>query len=357
MLIFYGLLFISIFSFRLIFIQLLKKLRKSGYNFRTVIIIGANKTGFEINRLLSKDLSYGYRVLGYFDDTEEQLPNDIQLLGKIEDVEEYITSNSVHEVYYAGDDNKISTIVDIIKFCENNLIRIKIAPHFQKYTDSRRVHIDFYDNTPILSLRKEPLEIPLNRIFKKIVDFGIALTVLLLIAPWLFLILIIMVKLSSKGPVFFKQQRSGLGNISFWCYKFRTMKVNSLSDSKQATKEDKRITKVGAFLRKSNLDELPQILNVLKGEMSIVGPRPHMIKHTEEYSALIDNYLVRHFAKPGITGWAQVNGFRGETIELKQMEDRIEFDIFYIENWSLLLDIKIIVLTIFNMFKGDKNAF
>ena len=357
MLIFYGLLFISIFSFRLIFIQLLKKLRKSGYNFRTVIIIGANKTGFEINRLLSKDLSYGYRVLGYFDDTEEQLPNDIQLLGKIADVKEFITSNSVHEVYYAGDDNKISTIVDIIKFCENNLIRIKIAPHFQKYTDSRRVHIDFYDNTPILSLRKEPLEIPLNRILKKIVDFGIALTVLLLIAPWLFLILIIMVKLSSKGPVFFKQQRSGLGNISFWCYKFRTMKVNSLSDSKQATKEDKRITKVGAFLRKSNLDELPQILNVLKGEMSIVGPRPHMIKHTEEYSALIDNYLVRHFAKPGITGWAQVNGFRGETKELKQMEGRIEFDIFYIENWSLLLDIKIIILTIFNMFKGDKNAF
>jgi len=179
---------------------------------------------------------------------------------------------------------------------------------------------------------------------------------MLLIAPWLLPIIMLLVKLSSKGPVFFKQQRTGLGNTSFWCYKFRTMKVNTNSDRTQATKNDKRITRIGSFLRKSNLDELPQIFNVLKGEMSIVGPRPHMLKHTEEYSAQIDNYLVRHFAKPGITGWAQVNGCRGETTELEQMEDRIDYDIWYIENWSLLLDLKIIFMTAFNMFKGDKNA-
>lgn len=356
MLIFYALLFTSIFSFRLLFIQLLKKLRKSGYNFRTVVIIGANPTGFEINKLLSRDLSYGYRVLGYFDDSAERFSEKVNILGKVDSVKEFITTNQVHEVYYASDDSDVSRIIDLINFCEKNLIRIKIAPHFKKYTDSRRVYIDFYGNMPILSLRKEPLEIPFNRIVKKIFDFSVSLSVMLLIAPWLLPILIILVRLSSKGPVFFKQQRTGLGNIPFWCYKFRTMKVNNQSDIKQATKNDVRITKIGAFLRKSNLDELPQILNVLKGEMSIVGPRPHMLKHTEEYSALIDNYLVRHFAKPGITGWAQVNGYRGETKELEQMEGRIDHDIWYIENWSLLLDLKIIYLTVFKMFKGDKNA-
>lgn len=356
MLIFYFSLFISIFSFRLIFIQLLKKLRKSGYNFRTVVIIGANKTGFEIHKLLSKDLSYGYRVLGYFDDTVDGITSDVKILGKIEHTKEYVLNNQVHEIYFASNDYDVKTVADIINFCENNLIRIKIVPHFQNYTESRHVQIDFYGNIPILSLRKEPLEIPFNRILKKMVDYVIALSVCLLIIPWLFPILIVIVKLSSKGPVFFKQERTGLGNTAFWCYKFRTMKVNNLSDHKQATKNDKRITKIGSFLRKSNLDELPQILNVLRGEMSIVGPRPHMLKHTEEYSNLIDNYLVRHFAKPGITGWAQVNGFRGETKELEQMSGRIEYDIWYIENWSLLLDLKIIFLTVYNMFKGDKNA-
>ncbi len=356
MLIFYITLFISIFSFRLIFIQLLKKIRKSGYNFRTVVIIGANKTGFEIHKLLSKDLSYGYRVLGYFDNNIEGITSEIKLLGNIDNLQNYVLKNQVHEIYFASNDYNTKTVRELINFCEKNLIRLKIVPHFKNYTESRHVTIDFYGNLPILSLRQEPLEIPVNRIIKKMCDGIIILFVMLLIAPWLFPIIMLLVKLSSKGPVFFKQQRTGLGNTSFWCYKFRTMKVNTNSDRIQATKNDKRITRIGSFLRKSNLDELPQILNVLKGEMSIVGPRPHMIKHTEEYSAQIDNYLVRHFAKPGITGWAQVNGCRGETTELEQMEDRIDYDIWYIENWSLLLDLKIIFLTAFNMFKGDKNA-
>ncbi len=356
MLIFYISLFISIFSFRLIFIQLLKKIRKSGYNFRTVVIIGANKTGFEIHKLLSKDLSYGYRVLGYFDNNIEGITSEINLLGNIDNLQNYLLKNQVHEIYFASNDYNTKTVIELINFCEKNLIRLKIVPHFKNYTESRHVTIDFYGNLPILSLRQEPLEIPVNRIIKKICDGIIILFVMLLIAPWLLPIIMLLVKLSSRGPVFFKQQRTGLGNTSFWCYKFRTMKVNTNSDRIQATKNDKRITRIGSFLRKSNLDELPQILNVLKGEMSIVGPRPHMLKHTEEYSAQIDNYLVRHFAKPGITGWAQVNGCRGETKELEQMEDRIDYDIWYIENWSLLLDLKIIFLTAFNMFKGDKNA-
>jgi undecaprenyl-phosphate galactose phosphotransferase/putative colanic acid biosynthesis UDP-glucose lipid carrier transferase len=358
MLIFYGLLILLIFSFRLLFIQLLKKIRKSGFNYRTVVIIGINDTSKEIFKLLSKDISYGYRILGFFDNQNNSvlLQENTNYLGTVVDFIKYASINDLHEVYFASNDYDTEKVKELIEFCDNKLIRLKIVPHFKQYTETRRVNIDFYNNIPILSLRKEPLEIPFNRIIKKIFDYSIAILALTLIFPWLFPIIIILIKINSRGPIFFKQQRTGLENKLFWCYKFRSMKVNELSDVKQATKNDDRITKIGTFLRKSNLDELPQILNVLKGEMSIVGPRPHMEKHTEEYSSKIKNYLVRHFTKPGITGWAQVNGFRGETKELKQMEDRIECDIYYIENWSVLLDIKIIVKTIFKMFLGDKNA-
>jgi undecaprenyl-phosphate galactose phosphotransferase/putative colanic acid biosynthesis UDP-glucose lipid carrier transferase len=172
----------------------------------------------------------------------------------------------------------------------------------------------------------------------------------------LFPILIAVVKLSSKGPAFFKQKRSGENNESFTCLKFRTMKVYALSDELQSQKHDPRITKLGAFMRRTNLDELPQFFNVLLGKMSVVGPRPHMLKHTEQYSELINNYLVRHFVKPGITGWAQVKGYRGETKELIDMKNRVEFDIWYLENWTFLLDLKIIWMTVTNMLRGEKNA-
>jgi undecaprenyl-phosphate galactose phosphotransferase/putative colanic acid biosynthesis UDP-glucose lipid carrier transferase len=359
MLIFYGILMISIFSFRILFINLLKKLRKSGYNFRTIVIIGFNKTGLEIHKILSKDLSYGYKILGFFDEINQNIktPKDLKILGKFKDLENFSKTNKVHEIYFASNDYETEKVKELINFCENNLIRLKIVPHFKQYTDTRRVHIDFYENIPILSLRMEPLEIPLNRLLKKSFDLFISLFILFFVGSWLFPIIILLIKISSEGPIIFKQKRTGLGNKTFWCYKFRTMKVNNLSNKLQATNNDPRITKIGRFLRKSNLDELPQLFNVIKGEMSIVGPRPHMLFHTDEYSTKIDNYLARHFTKPGITGWAQVNGFRGETKELSQMESRIEYDIWYIENWSILLDLKIILKTVFNMIKGDKNAF
>ena len=167
----------------------------------------------------------------------------------------------------------------------------------------------------------------------------------------------LLIKLNSRGPVFFVQERSGRDNKPFPCYKFRTMYVNDNAHTMQACKNDSRITKVGAFLRKTSLDEFPQFFNVLLGNMSVVGPRPHMLSHTEQYSELINNFLVRHYAKPGITGWAQVNGYRGETKELADMEGRVEHDIWYIENWSLLLDVKIVWKTFIQVFQGDENAF
>jgi putative colanic acid biosynthesis UDP-glucose lipid carrier transferase len=163
--------------------------------------------------------------------------------------------------------------------------------------------------------------------------------------------------LNSRGPVFFVQLRSGKDNKEFRCFKFRTLTVNADSDSKQVTRDDTRFTKFGKFLRKTSLDELPQFFNVLLGNMSVVGPRPHMLKHTEDYSRLLDEYMIRHFVKPGVTGWAQVNGFRGEIKEEEQLRKRIEYDIWYLENWSLWLDVRIIFLTLYVTFKGDKNAF
>jgi undecaprenyl-phosphate galactose phosphotransferase/putative colanic acid biosynthesis UDP-glucose lipid carrier transferase len=205
-------------------------------------------------------------------------------------------------------------------------------------------------------LRKEPLEIPENRLVKKIFDISFSLFVICFVCSWLFPILITLIKLTSKGPVFFKQLRSGEDNKSFLCYKFRTMQVNNLSDEIQATVNDPRITRIGAFMRKNNLDELPQFFNVLMGHMSVVGPRPHMLRHTSQYSELIHNYLVRHFTKPGITGWSQINGYRGETKDLYKMKKRVEYDIWYIENWSFLLDLKIVLRTVGKMLYGDDKA-
>lgn len=350
---FSSLFFVEIFIGRIIFISVLKNLRRKGYNFRNVIIIGAGTTGYEIRETLSGDLSYGYRVLGFFDN-EAEGPG---ILGKINEVIRYVTINPVHEIYMAMQNYDTPEIRELSNYCERHFIRIRFVPYFRNFTKSRKLEVSFYGSIPVVSLRKEPLEYPLNRIVKYLFDVFFTTSLFILVFWWLFPLLILLVKLSSAGPVFFKQQRSGKNNRTFWCYKFRTMMVNNLADELQATKDDARITTIGRFMRKTSLDELPQFFNVLKGDMSIVGPRPHMLKHTKEYSDLINNYLVRHFAKAGITGWAQVNGFRGETKNLEEMKKRVEFDIWYIENWSFLLDLKIILKTLTMVFFRNRNAY
>jgi undecaprenyl-phosphate galactose phosphotransferase/putative colanic acid biosynthesis UDP-glucose lipid carrier transferase len=357
---FYSTLFVLLVSFRIFFMKFLKYVRTQGFNYRKVIIIGANSMGERMNRILSKDLTYGYRVMGFFDDeidSDETLKAPV--LGKFKDVEQYLSDHKIDEMYVALHIDKIAVINKLTTLCERYMVRIRYIPDFQQYTKTNRVQVSFYGNgnIPVLMLRKEPLEIPLNRIVKQIFDFCFSLFVIVFLFSWLFPILILFIKLDSRGPVFFVQNRSGRDNESFPCYKFRTMYVNDKAHVAQATKNDPRITKVGAFLRKTSLDELPQFFNVFLGNMSVVGPRPHMLSHTEQYSELIDNFLVRHYAKPGITGWAQVNGYRGETKELADMEGRVEHDIWYIENWSFLLDIKIIWKTFSGVLVGDKHAF
>jgi putative colanic acid biosynthesis UDP-glucose lipid carrier transferase len=354
---FYLIFFCSVFFFRVLFIRLLKYARSQGYNYRNVLIVGVNENGYKIAKILSSDLTYGYRILGFVDsEVPVKMNDEFFFIGKLNQIEEYIVEYKVDEIYVALTVEQVYWMTDLINLCERNLVRLKFIPEFQSYTKSRRVNIDYYDNMPVLRLRNEPLEKPIKRIQKKIFDILFSIFVLVVIGSWLFPILMLLVKLTSKGPIFFKQSRTGEDNNTFTCFKFRTMRVNSLSDELQATAKDPRITKLGAFMRKTNLDELPQFFNVLWGSMSVVGPRPHMLKHTEQYSELISNYLVRHFAKPGITGWAQVNGCRGETKRLEDMQKRVDLDIWYIENWSFLLDVKIIWKTVWNMFVGDEKA-
>ncbi|HWZ36571.1 MAG TPA: exopolysaccharide biosynthesis polyprenyl glycosylphosphotransferase, partial [Mucilaginibacter sp.] len=231
----------------------------------------------------------------------------------------------------------------------------KIIPEYIK--SKKLMKVENYDHIPVISVRPEPLENMLNRSIKRAFDIFFSLFVIVFVISWLFPILAVIIKLQSKGPVFFTQMRSGKDNVPFKCYKFRSMRVNADSDTMQATRSDSRITPIGAFIRKTSLDEFPQFFNVLIGNMSVVGPRPHMVSHTERYSQLIDQFMVRHFLKPGITGWAQINGFRGETRTTDDMLQRVEADVWYLENWSFLLDLKIIFLTFWNVIKGEENAF
>ena len=196
-----------------------------------------------------------------------------------------------------------------------------------------------------------------NRFIKRLFDLGFSMLIFIFILWWFIPLIAFIIKFTSKGPIFFVQKRSGIKNKSFQVIKFRTMYVNGDAHYKQATKDDQRITPIGKFLRKTNLDEMPQFFNVFLGQMSVIGPRPHMLKHTEKYSKIIDKFMVRHLVKPGITGWAQVNGYRGETKDVTDMEGRVRADVWYIENWSFGLDVKIVIMTIVNMIRGEKNAF
>src|SRR5690606_4828191 len=224
-------------------------------------------------------------------------------------------------------------------------------------SDSLPYEVTLLGPVPVVSTRQEPVYDIESRFKKRLFDLAFSTLVIVLLLSWLYPVIALLIKLESRGPILFKQQRTGRDNKPFWCYKFRSMRVNSDSDSRQATRNDDRITRIGRFLRKTSLDELPQFFNVWQGHMSVVGPRPHMLKHTEEYRVIIDHYMARQFLKPGITGWAQVNGYRGETTDPRLMERRVAHDIWYLENWTAMLDVRIVFLTIINVLVGEKNAF
>lgn len=341
---------------KLIFLSIRKSDRASLIDSRDVIIIGAGRIGYDLYNYFKENPETGYKAVGFFDDSPENIREGNLYLGGTDDCINYAMANKVDEIFCTLPNSDAKTIEKLMLDADKNLIRFKSVPEYYDYAE-KPTYIQSFGHIPIISVRTEPLENLLNRSIKRFFDIVFSLFIIIFIFSWLFPILSIIIKLESKGPVFFTQIRSGRDNNPFKCYKFRSMRVNSDADHMQATRNDNRITKSGAILRRTSLDELPQFFNVLIGNMTVVGPRPHMIKHTKQYSQLIDRFMVRHFLKPGITGWAQIKGLRGETKTVDAMLKRVEADVWYLENWSFLLDLKIIFLTMRNSLMGDENAF
>jgi undecaprenyl-phosphate galactose phosphotransferase/putative colanic acid biosynthesis UDP-glucose lipid carrier transferase len=344
-------------TWHLLILLQIKRMRVKGLNYRKVLLVGMNLNMEAMIRKIESTPDIGYQIAGIFTNAN---PNNLALKyfkGRLDEVTRFCKENHIHHMFVSLPHHQSTFINDLIHFCDNNLIRVKIIPEFSEYL-SQSFYIDYVDHTPILKFREEPLESLSNKLVKRSFDLVFSIFVLVFIFSWLLPVVAICIKVSSPGPIFFVQERSGKRGDVFKCLKFRSMRVNQKSNVLQATRDDNRITSIGKFLRRTSLDEFPQFINVFKGEMSVVGPRPHMLKHTEVYGELINKFMVRHLAKPGITGWAQINGLRGETKKVEDMRKRAEADIWYLENWSILLDIKIIILTAWNiLIRKDENAY
>jgi len=320
-----------------------------GGNFRKVVIVGNGKSVSQLEEFFNENPDYGYKLEKKF----TLIPNKKE---QLEECFNFVMENKIDEIYCSLAELSNAEVNKFIDFTDNNLKILKFLPD-NKEVLARNLIFDYYDYIPIISIRNIPLDETANKIIKRAFDIIFSLVVIIGILSWLIPILAILIRIESKGSVFFKQKRNGLNYKEFYCYKFRSMRLNEIADIYQVSKNDPRITKVGKFIRKTSIDEMPQFFNVLLGDMSVVGPRPHMVSHTEMYARRIDKFMVRHFIKPGITGLAQTKGFRGEVESDKDIIYRVKFDIFYLENWSLLLDIKIIFLTVVNAIKGEEKAY
>ena len=341
---------------RFIIVYAMDYLQKRTKRGKKIAILGYNSTAEKLAAYFQKRKG-DFVFEGFFDDeiARGNTRGSLNILGDLQNCFDYVAENKVEEIYSTILPNQNLQVEQLLIAAEQKCVRVKFVPDFSRQLDDR-FFISFVEDFPIITLRKEPLDQIDNRFKKRLFDVVFSSLVIVLILSWLTPILALLIKMESKGPVFYRQKRSGRDNIDFWCLKFRSMRVNS-EEAKQATKGDPRITRVGAFLRKTSLDEIPQFFNVFMGDMSVVGPRPHMLAHTLQYSSQIDKFMVRHLLKPGITGWAQVSGYRGETENPELMKKRVEHDLWYMENWSLMLDVRIVFLTIINMFKGEKNAY
>ena len=344
--------------YRILTRVILVKWRRMPQHIHNVVIVGSTDNAADLYREIMETETLGYNVLGYFDDEQNQLfPPKANYLGKPSDVIGYLDRHSeVHELYCCLPSRRSSEILPLIHYCMHNLIHFYSMPNVSNYVH-HRMHFNMFGDVPCMSLYNEPLSRVENRVVKRAFDVVVSSLFLCTIFPFVLLVVAIVTKLTMPGPIFFRQKRTGLDGNDFYCLKFRSMKVNNDADTVQATLNDPRKTKWGNIMRKTNIDELPQFINVLLGQMSIVGPRPHMVKQTNDYSKIIDYYMVRHLIKPGITGWSQVTGFRGETKEISQMEGRVRGDIWYMEHWSIWLDIYIMYKTVANVVQGDKNAY
>lgn len=339
-------------GYRIIFYWLRIKYRMYGGNYRKVVVIGRDQNLKKIRKVFDRPY-LGFRYQGYFDDR----PSKSQTyLGKITDSFEYILKNDIDYIYCMASKLSRTEIKFLMTFADNNLKKIKIIPD-NKEIFTRSMSVELYDTIPVLSMRQSPLETDLAPVMKRTFDILFSSFVIVTVLSWLVPLLYVLLKTESDGPLFFKQKRHGVNCESFWCYKFRSMTPNKNSGTLMASKNDMRITPIGKILRKTSIDELPQFINVFLGSMSVVGPRPHMESHTQEFEDSVDKYLVRHFVKPGITGLAQIKGYRGEIIKKADIVNRVRLDILYLEKWSLQLDINIIYQTVINAMRGEEKAY
>lgn len=320
-----------------------------------VALLGVNPTSIRLANYFQKH-EKEYSFAGFLNN-KPTTSNTAELIeGFKEQIKNAVTAG-INEVYISLAPDKIRDIDSLVTEARNQCIRLKFVPDYSQILN-KTASLNSLNDFQVINLTGSCVQDNMDdRVVKRLFDIVFSLFVIIFIFSWLYPILALLIKLESPGPVIFKQERSGRNNVQFFCYKFRSMRVNADSHLRQASRNDDRITRIGRILRKTSLDELPQFFNVLLGNMSVVGPRPHMLKHTEHYREVVDQYMVRHYMKPGITGWAQVNGYRGETNELGLMEKRVEHDIWYMENWSAFLDIKIVVMTVLNVLKGEKNAY
>lgn len=333
---------------RIIIRKTLRSMRSKGYNTKRLLIIGYNDLSMEFVRKIISNRNLGYYITGFLSDKFEgynnpDFKNPVPYKGKLSELETVLLSDLIDEVIVALEYDQYDHLSSIIDICEKSGTKISVIPFYTKYLPARP-YIDEVEGLPVINIRRIPLDNLLNNWIKRLFDFFSALFLTVILSPFL-LITALCVKVTSPGPVFYKQERVGLNKKNFMMYKFRSMKVATDDSDKTAwtTKGDPRKTKFGAFMRKYNIDELPQLFNVLNGTMSLVGPRPEIPYHVNNFKEEIPLYMVKHQVRPGITGWAQVNGLRGDT----SIKARIEHDIFYIENWTFLLDIKILIMTVF----------
>jgi putative colanic acid biosynthesis UDP-glucose lipid carrier transferase len=339
--------------------KLLLSLRTKRTNSRNVLIVGTGATGMHFYNTIHNNDQYGYTCVGFVDDQTNNQING-QYLGKLSELTSILESNEIDDVVVAMSEKTKEQTEKIIAASERAAKRVRIIADCHQYC-TPSVSMNLYGNLPLVNIRACALDDPGNQRLKRTLDIAFSLFMFTAFS-WLFLIIALVIRLTSKGPVLFKQERWGLKNKKITCYKFRSMVVqNSEVDSNgqflQATRNDSRVTPTGRFLRKTNLDELPQFINVLRGEMSFVGPRPHATPLHIESRETVEHYMLRQMVKPGITGWAQVNGCRGETRGSGLMKKRVDMDIWYIENYSFWLDCQIIFQTMMNMIKGDKDAY
>ena len=332
----------------------LKKYRATGNNYRTTVVLGDDTSTKQVIQVFKSKANLGYKFLGFFSENKH---NDPLFLGNFLQVFQYAEENHIDEIYCSLTQLTNEQVKKINKFANEKGILLKLIPNASELY-SKNQSVQYYDDAlMVLSVKRLPFEFVENFYIKRIFDIIFSFFVCLFVLSLLWPILFVLVKLESKGPLLFRQKREGINGSEFTCYKFRSMKLNEQSEKSHVTKNDARVTKMGAFMRKTSVDELPQFLNVLKGEMSVVGPRPHLESLSIEYQRDVENYLKRHIVKPGITGLAQVSGCRGEIKKKADIMNRIRFDIFYIENWSFFLDIKIILKTILNVFQGEEKAY